>query len=261
MVLRALRSFFSANKLEFDVGDLRRRTVSLGKQRIKKGQILEVYRYCQRDMRDRNRALVMAAKDSGLRVSDLSQLNIEQYLGAKEAWHRGELFRVFKPFRTVKTGDYAHPVFGPESINEIDVYIEERKRGPLFLDVGGARFDEHAMSEQFRRLSLGALGDDGMGVTAHSYRRFFKTAMEEVMPEPWVKLLMGKSVGPYSVPGEKLAESYVKGYDQLRVFSANVSREEIDAMKKEVESLRSMVVTRLGRFEVREEREGGEKTG
>jgi len=30
-------------------------------------------------------------------------------------------------------------------------------------------------------------------------------------------------------------------------------------MKKEVESLRSMVVTRLGRFEVREERKGGEK--
>jgi len=257
MVLRALRSFFSANKLGFDVGDLRRRSVSLGKQRVKKVQILEVYRYCQREMKQRNRALVMVAKDSGLRISDISQLRVEQYRDAREVWGGGERFLVFEPFRTVKTGDYAHTILGPESVREVDDYLGDRRRGPLFLGEDGGRFGEHAMSEQFRRLS-NALGRDGAAITAHSYRRFFKTMMEEVMPEAWVKLLMGKSVGPYSVPGEKLAESYVRGYNQLRIFSAGVDREEFEAMKRRLESLESMAAARLGRYTVREEREGGE---
>lgn len=250
MVLKSLKSFFDANKLDFKVKDLRLRRISNGQRRIRRDQVLEVYRYCQRDQKLRNRALVLAALNSGLRVSDLSQLNVEQYLGTEDFESGGEVFKIFKPFPTVKTGDLAHTVLGPEAIEALDAYIGAREAGPLFLDESGERMGVGALTAQFVRLSK-TLGKAGEDVTAHSYRKAFKTAMETAMPENWVKLLMGKSVGPYSKPDAiDLAEKYAEGYDRLRIFKTGATAVEVEELRTriaELEAERDGLGARLGK--------------
>jgi len=244
-VLKAAASFFAANKLGFDAGGLRRRGIHSGSRRVRKNEILEIYRYCQRVMKQRNRALVMTAKDSGLRASDLSQLNVEQFLSAKEIKHNDEKYRVFRPFRTAKTGDLAHTVLGPESVEEIERYIGDRRRGPIFLDSGGKRLSPDGVISQFLRLSRAVEGSR-IGVSAHSMRKFFITSMEEGVPENWVKLLVGKSVGPYSQPQDKLADAYIANYGLLRIFEAATTTAEVTALRAEVAELRQTISSVLG---------------
>ena len=257
MVLKAVNFFFAANKLVFPTKDLRRRAVYSGKRRARKAEVLEMYRYCRGDFKQRNRALVMVAKDSGLRVSDISALDVRRFLDARDVWYKGERFKAFKPIKTVKTGDVAYPHLGPEAVAEVEQYLGDRKNGPFFVGRYGVRMTPTAMSTQFTRLSS-TLGDLADEVSGHSLRKFFSTMMEEVMPVPWVKLLMGKSVGPYSVPLEKLTEKYIENYGQLRIFqyTGGVDPEEFESMKEEMKSLRSMVVTGLYRYKAREELEG-----
>ena len=234
MLLKALKSFFDANKLDFEVKDLRLRRISEGQRRIRLDQVLEVYRYCQRDQKLRNRALVLTALNSGLRASDLAGLNVDQYLEAEELKHDGEVFKIFRPFATVKTGDLAHTVLGPEAVQAINDYIGDRVSGPLFLDDTGKRMGVGAMVSQFVRLSK-TLGKAGEEITAHSYRKAFKTAMEQFMPEMWVRMLMGKAVGPYSKPDAiELAEKYVEGYGGLRIFETGATSDEVEELKRQV---------------------------
>lgn len=237
LVLKSVASFFAANKLEFKTRGLRRRGIYNGSRRVKKDEILEIYRYCQRDMKLRNRSLVMTAKDSGLGASDLSQLNVEQFLTAREIKSGGDRFRAFKPFKTAKTGGLAHTILGSESVEEIEKYIGDRRSGPLFLDGNGNRMSPAGIIQQFQRLKRAVDGDRG-GVSGHSMRKFFVTMMEEGMPENWVKLIVGKRVGPYGQPQDELVDSYVENYDLIRIFGGqDSSTEEVEALQRRIQEL------------------------
>jgi len=62
--------------------------------------------------------------------------------------------------------------------------------------------------------------------------------------------------GAYTKPNpEQLIDVYSKAYHALQLTEIpKVDPDEFESMKQELESLRSMVITRLGRFEVREEK-------
>jgi len=120
------------------------------------------------------RALIMFLKDSGVRVSDASTLNLKDYLEAKRIDQNGEKFAVFKPLETRKTKAPAHIHLGPESINAIDAYVEEPRKWkptdkdpeePLFLNRFGRRSNADTLGQLFVRLAKLLKAEN---VSAHS---------------------------------------------------------------------------------------------
>jgi integrase len=182
----------------------------------------------------------MFAKDSGLRISDIGLLNVEDYLDARSSAHDGEIYKEFNPIVTKKTKAVAYSCIGPEAVNAVDLYLEERgaKRGePLFNDHRGKRIKDSALSELFRR--FGKMLDNGNRISAHSFRKFNETMMESAgIPLNWIKRYQGRKVsdstGPYSNPQDipdRLIEKYVQCYDSLRVFE---DKRELEQVKHEL---------------------------
>ena len=245
--LKAVKSFFDANKLHFKIKPLRRRRISGGVLRITGEQIREVYDYAMgiEWTTLRNRALYMILKDSGLRISDAANLDVEQYHQARDVEIRGVPFKVFEPFPTVKTGDLAHTILGPESIKVLDKLIGERVSGPIFLDGKGCRWRAPAMSTHFRRVKKYALGGK-LRISAHSYRKYNTTTLESAgMPLEWIKILQGKKAYVYSRPqdGPELVEAYAKAYDKLRIFPHEHLDQEVRSLREELDHLRAYIET------------------
>jgi len=234
--LKAVASFFDANKLDFPTKELRRRRVSDGVLRIAGEGINEIYMYAmgQGWTKTRNRALYMFLKDSGVRISDASALNVENYLDARTEEVGGVSFKVFKPFKTKKTGDLAHIIIGPEATAHIDKMLNGRTDGPLFYDDEGKRWSARAMSVHICNTRKYALGDR-VRVSAHSFRKFHTTTLEGAgVPLEWVKLLEGKSAYVYSRPqdGPELLNAYAKAYDALRILGGGrPGAEEVEELR------------------------------
>jgi integrase len=236
--LKAVKSFFDANKLQFKIKPLRRRRISGGVLRITTDQIREVYDYAMgiEWTTLRNRALYMLLKDSGLRISDCSALDVEQYRNARDVEIRGIPFKVFEPFATVKTGDLAHTILGPESTKVLDKLIGERVSGPIFLDGKGNRWRAPAMGTHFRRVKEYVLGGK-LRISAHSFRKYNTTILESAgMPSEWIKLLQGKKAYVYSRPqdGPELLEAYAQAYDKLRIFPHAHLDQEVENLREQV---------------------------
>jgi len=211
-----------------------------GQRMVLKHQIKAMYENASAWMRSRNRALMMFAKDSGLRISDISNLNVEDYLDARAVAHNGEVFKEFKPIVTQKTKALAYCVIGPEAVEAVDLYLEERvaRRGePLFIDDRGKRLKITAMSEQFRRFS--DCLEDGDNISAHSFRKYHETMLGTAgIPLNWIKRYQGRKVtdstGPYSNPQQipdKLLNTYIENYDVLRVFT---DKHDLERLKNEL---------------------------
>ena len=240
-LLKSVKSFFDANKVQFDAKPLRRRRISNGVLRVTNERIKEIYMYAmgQGITKFRNRSLYTFLKESGLRVSDASNLDVEDYHCARPVEIRGVPFKVFQPFTTQKTGDLAHVIIGEEAIADMDKYLGDRTTGPIFLDDEGKRWSPRAMSAHFQRARKYAL-DDKVRVSAHSFRKFHTTILEgNGVPPEWVKLLQGKKAYVYSRPqdGPELLEAYANAYDHLRIFTYNQKEEEIQTLQKTVNAL------------------------
>lgn len=229
-VAKAVRSFFDANGLTFN---LRRQekppTVYHGSRVITPEKIRKFYDSVGAEFRRRNRALILFAKDSGLRASDISKVNVEDYLMAEEVLNEaGERFKVFRPLQTQKNGQYAYIHIGPEAIKAIDDYLGERREGPLFLNRDGERLIRKSITNQILRLSS-FLGKAGFKISAQSFRKFHRTQLEAKMNEGWIKRLQGKAASEYSHPEQNgnLTEAYLGAYDVLRIFDSEaLAREE-----------------------------------
>ncbi len=62
------------------------------------------------------------------------------------------------------------------------------------------------------------------------------------VPEPEVKMMMGKATTPYHENRlEKLAESYIANYDHLRIYPKQAQQKEVDALQQEVAELRAQL--------------------
>ena len=224
----------------------RKRRISNGVQRITKEDIHKVYLYNLGrgpTLKARNKALYMLLKDSGLRVSDASNLNVEDYHAARNVEVGGVNFKVFKPFATLKTGDLAHTILGPESTTHLDKYIGTRTTGPLFTDTQGQRWKSPAMTTHIMNSRRDALGD-GIRVSAHSFRKYFVTTLEGAgLPADWIRILQGKAQYVYSRPqdGPELLEAYARAYDHLRILPSQHLEGQVRSLSDEVKGLRQLV--------------------
>ncbi len=189
-------------------------------------QIRTMYDYAPTRSKRRTRAVLLFLKDSGLRISDLAALDVSDYLEAKRVDQDGETFVVFFAFETVKMKVPAFIHIGPEAVEGLDLYLEERSdarpEDPLFLNERGERYFPANIGQLIERLGS-RKGMKKMG--AHSLRKFHTTMLESGgLHSNWVKKLQGKAVmgsmGPYSLPEEsgELTPAYIQAYDKLRVF-------------------------------------------
>jgi integrase len=199
----------------------------------------------------RNQALILILKDSGLRVSDIEPLNVEDYLKAKEMAKDYPGFAYWGDgLKTRKRKVIAYPCLGPESTEILDKYLEERKSGPVFIGMefatGGPRVEWEATGEgrlstdsiinQIRRLGSKV---KNKRISAHGFRKFMINSLSGDLPEAWIKRLIGKrlpsSDDPYLKPHEtgQLLPGYVKAYDSIRVYEPEVLelRDELTKLK------------------------------
>lgn len=191
------------------------------------------------EMRERNRALMAVAKDSGLRVSDIALMDLEDWNQAQIFLHGEEVFKVFFPKKTKKTGEIAYIHLGPEAVNAIEEYLKVRDSDDqaLFLDRSGKRVTEDALSRQFKYLGLKT---GHKKISAHSFRKFHRTRLEGAgIPEGWVKRLQGKKASVYSHPEEtgELTQKYLECYNALRIFGPKADAEKIKYQDERIKEL------------------------
>lgn len=232
--VKPIASFFDANELDFK---LKRRdkpkVVSDGQRFMRPDQIRMAFDSVGTEMKLRNRALIMLLKDSGLRVSDVANRNVGDYLEAMELLNEaGERFKVFQTQQSEKTGQNAFIHIGPEAIEALDKYLEERREdgelhleAPLFPGRDGSRLSANGITSQMRRL-CGHLKESPK-VSAHSLCKFHRTMLESAgVLSSWIKKLQGRAANTYSRPEQtnahpeytdELTEAYIMAYDALRI--------------------------------------------
>ena len=197
-------------------------------------QIHAMWDYAPTRSKLKTRAILLFLKDSGLRISDVAALDVGDYLEAKRVDQNGDTFMVFFAFETVKMKIPAFIHVGPEAVQAVDKYLEERPdakpQDPLFMNERGDRYFPANIGQLIERLG----SRNGMKrLTAHSLRKFHTTMLESGgLHSNWVKKLQGKAVtgsmGPYSLPEEsgELTPAYIKAYERLRIFNrAPMSKE------------------------------------
>jgi len=244
-----------------------------GQHVITKSQLRRAWDRTGEEFKMRNRAMIMVAKDIGLRIGDIAEITVREYLEAedltgqkfpvedngREIFFRGDGFkRWVKPIVTKKANRNAYTHIGPEAIEAVDAYIEERRhrsgeRYPiihggrtemraypvfdvdqkLFLGRGGHPLSKEALGQQFERLCEGFVK-----ISAHSFRKYHTTMLEGAgMPEAWVKKLQGKAASVYSQPEKTghLTGKYIQCYHALRAFYKD--EEEVSNLQEKVMEL------------------------
>jgi integrase len=229
-IFASVRSFFEAHyyplimrKSDYPTGD------SNGAKRATKEQILKALG-TKTESRTTT-ALIMTAKDSALRVSDMRLLKCDVILDNPDA----DVIPIQRI--TKKTKLLAKTFIGEEAITALKAYLEHRRKGtrnvppekitkdsPLFRTWAKGEvkpMSREGMSTLIRNAFLAA----GIKkVSAHSLRRYYQTAMEEAnVNVNWIDQMLGHELvncrGAYSKPtDEQLEASYVRAYDNIRVY-------------------------------------------
>jgi len=246
-VAKAISSFLEAQGLDLNLkAKDKPRAVYNGQNLALIEDIRIMWRDASVRQRERNKALIVVTKDSGLRVSDVSLLNMKDWREARTIETEIGKVKVFKPKATLKTGDIAHIHLGPESIEAVDEYLKVRyewvssetdRIEPLFLDEQKNRIKDKAISNVMARLENKT---DRSKISAHSLRKFHRTRLEGAgMPEAWVKRLQGKAASVYSLPQQSgdLTKRYVECYHALRIFEE--PERKIKELENEVNRLRN----------------------
>jgi len=237
---KAVKSFFEAN----DVTDfnLKRLEIPKGKYNeidsVSKDKIRQWYYNSGTEFRTRNQALIMLLKDCGLRVSDISALDLLQYRNAEiKNNEQGDEFKILGKIETKKTKEFACVIIGPEATTSLDTYLNGREDGPLFLNRYDKRLESNAISNIFFRLSR-KLPKNGMKISAHSLRKFHSTELKKVINRDWVHYLEGKTGDIYNKPSiEELAQKYIDSYDKIRVITTeSIKEKERDQVIEELKT-------------------------
>ncbi len=252
---KAVSSFFESQGLPLELKSKDAPKVFYNGQYLAlKEHIAKMWDYAPTENKIKTRAILTFVKDSGLRISDVSALNLCNYLEAKRVDQNGEMFAVFNPIETEKTSAPAFIHVGPETTAALDAYLEERETqglpmdpdSPLFLNRYKTRYNSTSMGMIFLRLKklLGLTK-----VSAHSLRKFHTTMLESAgVHENWIKKLEGKrvtgSMGPYSKPEEtgKLTEAYVQAYPKLRIFGEQASATQVKEQADKIAELEKLLL-------------------
>jgi integrase len=268
-VYKSVRFFLKACGLKFEL-DREDKPRDVGEQTrlATTDDILEMWEFMGAEMRERNRALLMLLKDSGLRVSDAVNLDVEDWLKAENRESEYGRFKVFLPKATQKTKEMSHVILGEESIDAVEKYLGARDSGPLFLTRAEPIADETAEeTEKARkwhnkrnivgykdaaRLKAGTGSEVFLRLkkhlsrphkkSAHSLRYFqFNRLKASGMDTDWIHYLQGKKYFKnYTQAGatiEEIIQAYMKSYEKLRVFGTPQDQR-VETMEEEIKNLR-----------------------
>ena len=237
--IKSLCFFFKVIKMPLDLGDIYApRKIYNGQRKVRADEIRVMLSKVGTEFHERNQAMIYMAKDTGLRMSDLTILDLEHYEKTRTVHNvDDEPFKEFRPMKTKKTGDLAHIRIGPEAIQAVEAWLEVRGRepGPLFTKRGGGRLHRKGASAMFLRKSQHL--EDGYKVSGHSFRKFHKTGCEAGgIAEHWIRRLEGKAHDEYSAPTEEeLTEAYMEAYDRLRISEESATGQKmIEELKRTV---------------------------
>jgi len=239
-----------------------------GTNHITKEEIKELISYQGGNLR--NLAMIMVAKDTGLRVSDMAQLKVEDFRMAKVVFdnHNRE-FRIWnKKVQTLKMGINAHVHMGPDAVTAVKRYIGTKQMGHIFVtnikrtDYGtqaGDPMSSNGIANIFRTMCK-PLRQQGKRVSAHSLRKFFFNSLVSI--EKISKMIAGKKLAqtdsPYYEMTPELSQRYLENYHRLSSSNnSGPTREELDVLstenkelKQTVDKLVQMVVNLQGEFQV-----------
>ena len=251
----AVSSFFEMNyvRLRLRRGDYPSGE-SVGRRAATREDILRLLNAAGNDKR--LRALVLFLKDSGLRVSDVVRL---KYGDIRKPFEAGE---DFIPIRIVtkKNSILAKTAIGPEAVQALREYLEQRRRGtrrvppekitddsPLFRVRGGdSRAPTRSAVSSMMSYLISKAGLAGE-INAHSLRKFTETRLEAAGVSPnWIDQILGHrppgSRPAYSRPrDEELFEAYKQAYHALRVFEAPASAAEVERLAADLRAARQEI--------------------
>ena len=175
-------------------------------------------------------ALIMAFKDSGLRVSDMRLLKCNVILENPNA----DIIPI--TIITEKTNLLAKTFFGKEAINALKAYIEHRRKGsrevepenvtndsPLFRIWRKGKVKPMSRENMTTLIRNAFLRINEKRMSAHSLRKMLQTNLEKAGVNPnWIDQILGheliNSRDAYSLPtDEELREAYQNAYNLIKV--------------------------------------------
>ena len=244
-IYKAVSSFLTSQGLDFKLQGTSPKISYQGQRIIEKGEIRSLL---EATSGLRNKAMIYTLKDSGLRVSDIVQLN---YGHVKEAIDSESEFILIR-LRQTKNDILALPILGPESLNAIKKWIDSRKRmgktlddsSPLFCQIEGSKKGEVLKSASVSTTIRKLVEKCGLkDVSAHSFRKFNTTMLQAGgVPETWITIIQGRKItdsrSAYVQPTDsQLIHSYSKAYSSLSIEDmSNIER--VEALEEEVNRLR-----------------------
>jgi len=255
-VEKAVKKFFKVNELPFEI--------TVGKVKIVTEEIPNVTkdqlsRILNATGSYKAKAFITFAKDSGLRLGDITRLPIKKVRAAIE--DPAIEYYTFE-WKTRKTGRVSNPVIGPETLAALRTWMDyrinvlklsaedgdplfctERSRGAFTRrgvdikeTVKGDYMDDSSMGVTFSRLVRKARLErdiDGKLPSIHSCRKYHKTNLEfGGCPTSWVNKMQGRkgsgTGGAYTKPDSRqLIAIYSKAYSALGIYERVVSRDEM----------------------------------
>jgi len=249
MVAKSVKSFLESQGLPLEIKskDLPKGLYN-GQRLALADHIREMWDYASTESKLKSRAIIMLLKDSGIRISDAATLSFGDWNEAEEINVVNEIYKVFEPKETEKTSAPAYIHVGPECVEAMEAYLDERRRegplkssDPLFVNRHGHPASAATIGQTIYRLRRHS---DTKKVSAHSLRKFHTTMLESAgVAENWIKKLEGKAVGgsmgPYSRPEEsgELTKAYIKAYPKLRIFKDEVATQQIEKQAETIKEL------------------------
>jgi integrase len=231
----SVRSFFETHycPLQMRRGDYPKGE-SIGVRRATKQAILKAIENRSSRHKALTDALILFAKDSGLRESDIRLLNYGDI--SKDLENNAKIIPI--TIITQKSKIVAKTFIGEESIHAVKIYLDARRTGtrtlqpeeitkssPLF-----AKWTPTKTAERLPRTTISNtirnafLRVSEPNISPHSLRKYLQTSLEEAnVNTNWIDQILGhkliNSRDAYSKPtDEQLQEAYTKAYKFIRVL-------------------------------------------
>ena len=213
----------------------------------------------------RNKSLITVGKDTGLRVSDLSNIRVKHVKDAIEKDLEFHTFEIEIVKTTSRGGIRGNPCIGPDAMKYLKKWWVERERygcteGPedfLYCKVEdkpehvrggkvipGQRKGDPITAQTITQMLSRLIKKAGIteNISAHSMRKFNETKLGAEIPSGWIDKMTGRAEGykgPYEKPdSEELLTRYKKAYPSLQLAASAATLEDVARLRGEVAELK-----------------------